>query len=81
MYVQVVHKVQQMFQGEKINSTEKRSVLHVALRMPKGKQLKVGGEDVVAEVHKVLDQIKDFSNKIRNGEALYIDFPGLCAHV
>lgn len=63
----VVDKVQQMFQGEKINSTEKRSVLHVALRMPKGKQLKVGGEDVVAEVHKVLDQIKDFSNKIRNG--------------
>lgn len=63
----VVDKVQQMFQGEKINSTEKRSVLHVALRMPKGKQLKVGGEDVVAEVHKVLDQIKEFSNKIRNG--------------
>lgn len=63
----VVDKVQQMFQGEKINSTEKRSVLHVALRMPKGKQLKVGGEDVVAEVHKVLHQIKDFSNKIRNG--------------
>lgn len=63
----VVDKVQKMFQGEKINSTEKRSVLHVALRMPKGKQLKVGGEDVVAEVHKVLDQIKEFSNKIRNG--------------
>lgn len=57
-----------MFSGEKINSTEKRSVLHVALRMPKGKQLKVGDKDVVAEVHKVLDQIKDFSNKIRNGE-------------
>ena len=56
-----------MFAGEKINITERRSVLHTALRMPRGKQLKVDGQDVVADVHAVLDRIKTFTDKVRNG--------------
>ncbi|CDI80540.1 glucose-6-phosphate isomerase, putative [Eimeria acervulina] len=63
----VAEKVQAMFKGEKINITEGRSVLHVALRMPKGEKLQVDGADVVSEVHQVLDRIKTFSEKIRNG--------------
>lgn len=69
VYVQVGEKVQRMFSGAKINSTENRSVLHTALRAPKNHKLMVDGEDVVAEVHAVLDQIKSFSEKIRSGEA------------
>ncbi|HXW80154.1 MAG TPA: glucose-6-phosphate isomerase, partial [Acidimicrobiales bacterium] len=57
-----------MFAGEKINVSEGRSVLHVALRMPKGTSLIVDGVDVVAEVHRVLDQMAVFANKIRSGE-------------
>jgi glucose-6-phosphate isomerase len=57
-----------MFAGEKINVSEGRSVLHVALRMPRGTSLIVDGVDVVAEVHQVLDQMADFANKIRSGE-------------
>jgi glucose-6-phosphate isomerase len=57
-----------MFAGEKINVSEGRSVLHVALRMPKGTSLIVDGVDVVAEVHTVLDQMAGFANKIRSGE-------------
>ncbi len=57
-----------MFAGEKINVSEGRSVLHVALRMPKGTSLVVDGVDVVAEVHRVLDQMAVFANKIRSGE-------------
>lgn len=64
---QVESKVREMFKGDKINKTENRSVLHVALRMPKGETLEVDGVEVVAEVHKVLNQIREFSNKIRNG--------------
>jgi glucose-6-phosphate isomerase len=56
-----------MFAGERINTSENRSVLHVALRMPKGTSLIVDGTDVVAEVHKVLGQMTDFANKIRSG--------------
>ena len=56
-----------MFAGEKINITERRSVLHTALRMPRGKQLKVDGQDVNADVHAVLDRIKVFTDKVRNG--------------
>ena len=63
----MAEKVQAMFKGEKINITEGRSVLHVALRMPKGEKLQVDGADVVSEVHQVLDRIKTFSEKIRNG--------------
>jgi glucose-6-phosphate isomerase len=57
-----------MFRGEKINITENRAVLHVALRAPKGTQIKVDGIDVVPEVHAVLDKMAAFSNRVRSGE-------------
>ncbi len=56
-----------MFAGERINVSENRSVLHVALRMPKGASLIVDGVDVVAQVHEVLDRMADLANKIRSG--------------
>jgi glucose-6-phosphate isomerase len=57
-----------MFAGERINVSENRSVLHVALRMPKGASLVVDGTDVVAEVHEVLDRMAGFATRIRSGE-------------
>jgi glucose-6-phosphate isomerase len=57
-----------MFAGEKINVSEHRSVLHVALRMPKGSSLIVDGTDVVAQVHEVLDRMRAFADRIRSGE-------------
>src|SRR5271155_5671764 len=57
-----------MFSGEKINVTENRAVLHVALRAPKGEKIVVDGEDVVPAVHEVLDKMAAFSNRIRSGE-------------
>jgi glucose-6-phosphate isomerase len=57
-----------MFRGEKINVTENRAVLHVALRAPKGTQIKVDGVDVVPEVYAVLDKMAAFSNRLRSGE-------------
>src|SRR5215831_16960669 len=57
-----------MFAGERINVSENRSVLHVALRMPKGTSLVVDGTDVVAEVHQVLDRMARFATRIRSGE-------------
>jgi glucose-6-phosphate isomerase len=57
-----------MFRGEKINITEKRAVLHVALRAPEGETILVDGQDVVPEVHTVLDKMSSFSNRIRSGE-------------
>ena len=57
-----------MFRGEKINVTEKRAVLHVALRAPRGQSIVVDGENVVPQVHAVLDKMADFSNRVRNGE-------------
>jgi glucose-6-phosphate isomerase len=57
-----------MFAGERINVSENRSVLHVALRMPKGSSLVVDGTDVVAEVHEVLDRMRAFAGRIRSGE-------------
>jgi glucose-6-phosphate isomerase len=57
-----------MFRGEKINITENRAVLHVALRAPRGMQIKVDGVDVVPEVHAVLDKMAAFSNRVRSGE-------------
>ena len=57
-----------MFRGDKINVSEHRSVLHVALRMPKGTALVVDGVDVVAEVHDVLDRMAAFADRIRSGE-------------
>ncbi len=56
-----------MFSGERINVSENRSVLHVALRMPRGSQLVVDGKDVVAEVHDVLDRMGEFANRVRSG--------------
>jgi glucose-6-phosphate isomerase len=61
-------RTEAMFQGERINVSENRSVLHVALRMPKGDSLVVDGVDVVAEVHDVLDRMSAFSERIRSGE-------------
>jgi glucose-6-phosphate isomerase len=57
-----------MFSGEKINITEKRAVLHVALRAPKGEKILVDGEDVVPAVHEVLDRMSAFSDRVRSGE-------------
>jgi len=57
-----------MFRGDPINVSEHRAVLHVALRMPKGSSLMVGGVDVVAQVHEVLDRMADFAERIRSGE-------------
>jgi glucose-6-phosphate isomerase len=56
-----------MFRGEKINVTEKRAVLHVALRAPKGETILVDGENVVPAVHAVLDKMAAFSERIRSG--------------
>jgi len=57
-----------MFAGEPINVSEHRSVLHVALRMPKGSSLVVDGTDVVAEVHEVLEAMADFAGRVRSGQ-------------
>ncbi|GAA4587533.1 glucose-6-phosphate isomerase [Planotetraspora phitsanulokensis] len=57
-----------MFGGERINTSEKRSVLHVALRMPRDAELVVDGADVVAEVHEVLDRMAEFARHVRSGQ-------------
>jgi glucose-6-phosphate isomerase len=64
----VAERRDMMFRGDRINVSENRSVLHVALRMPKGSSLVVDGVDVVAEVHEVLDRMTDFARRIRSGE-------------
>jgi glucose-6-phosphate isomerase len=56
-----------MLRGERINVSENRPVLHVALRMPKGSTLVVDGVDVVAQVHEVLDRMSDFAHRVRSG--------------
>jgi glucose-6-phosphate isomerase len=61
-------RIDAMFRGEKINVTEKRAVLHVALRAPEGASILVDGENVVPQVHAVLGKMTDFSNRVRNGE-------------
>jgi glucose-6-phosphate isomerase len=61
-------KIDSMFRGDKINVTEKRAVLHVALRAPRDTSIMVDGENVVPEVHAVLDKMADFSNRLRSGE-------------
>jgi Phosphoglucose isomerase len=58
-------KIDAMFRGEKINTTENRAVLHVALRAPKGATIIVDGKNVVPEVHAVLDKMADFANRLR----------------
>jgi len=61
-------RIDAMFRGEKINVTEKRAVLHVALRAPKGTSIMVDGKNVVPEVHRVLDKMAEFADRIRSGE-------------
>ena len=61
-------RTEAMFRGDRINTTENRSVLHVALRMPRGRSLIVDGVDVVAEVHETLDRMAAFAERIRSGE-------------
>jgi glucose-6-phosphate isomerase len=60
-------RIDAMFRGEKINVSEKRAVLHVALRAPRGTSILVDGENVVPEVHAVLDRMADFANRVRSG--------------
>src|SRR6201984_1094407 len=61
-------RIDAMFRGEKINTTEKRAVLHVALRAPKEASIVVDGENVVPQVHAVLDKMASFSDRIRSGD-------------
>jgi glucose-6-phosphate isomerase len=60
-------RIDAMFRGEKINITESRAALHVALRAPRGATILVDGENVVPHVHAVLDKMADFSNRVRSG--------------
>src|ERR1035438_8659920 len=60
-------RIKAMFRGEKINITENRAVLHVALRAPKGAQIFVDGKNVVPEVHAVLDKMAKFADRVRSG--------------
>jgi glucose-6-phosphate isomerase len=60
-------RIDAMFRGEKINITENRAVLHVALRAPKGESIIVDGQDVVPPVHAVLDKMAAFSDRVRSG--------------
>ncbi len=60
-------RIDAMFSGEKINITEKRAVLHTALRAPKGASILVDGKNVVPEVHSVLDKMAAFSDRVRSG--------------
>ncbi len=61
-------RTEAMFRGEKINVTENRAVLHVALRAPRGASIVVDGENVVPKVHAVLDKMAGFCNRVRSGE-------------
>jgi len=61
-------EVQRLLSGERINSTEDRSVLHTALRLPKGEKLHIDGEEIVASIHEVADHAASFVNKVRNKE-------------
>ena len=60
-------RIEAMFRGEKINITENRAVLHVALRAPKGSRILVDGKNVVPDVHAVLDKMQAFSKRVRSG--------------
>jgi glucose-6-phosphate isomerase len=60
-------RIDAMFRGDKINRTEDRAVLHIALRAPRNSSLVVDGENVVPHVHEVLDRMADFAARVRNG--------------
>ncbi len=62
------NRIDAMFRGDKINVTEQRAVLHIALRAPRDQVIVVDGQNVVPEVHAVLDKMAVFSNRVRNGE-------------
>jgi glucose-6-phosphate isomerase len=64
----VRERIDAMFAGEPINSTERRAVLHVALRAPRSESIVVDGRDVVPDVYQVLDRMSAFADRIRNGE-------------
>jgi len=61
-------RIDAMFRGDKINITEQRAVLHVALRAPRDQSIVVDGENVVPQVHTVLDKMANFSDRVRSGE-------------
>src|SRR5215471_4697683 len=61
-------RIDAMFRGERINVTENRAVLHVALRAPKGASIIVDGSNVVPEVHAVLGKMADFADRVRSGQ-------------
>src|SRR6266481_4461620 len=61
-------RIAAMFRGDKINITEKRAVLHTALRAPRDASIVVDGENVVPKVHAVIDRMADFANRVRSGE-------------
>src|SRR5258706_8234612 len=60
-------RIDAMFRGDKINVTEQRAVLHIALRAPRGQSIVVDGQDVVPQVHAVLDRMPDFATRVRDG--------------
>jgi glucose-6-phosphate isomerase len=60
-------RIDAMFRGERINRTENRAVLHIALRAPRGASISVDGKNVVPEVHEVLDRMTDFADQVRSG--------------
>ncbi len=64
----LVSRIEEMFSGARINTTEDRAVLHVALRARRGTRIEVDGRDVVADVHAVLDRMASFSERVRSGE-------------
>ncbi|MEJ2696440.1 MAG: glucose-6-phosphate isomerase [Candidatus Sulfobium sp.] len=64
----LAERIEAMFRGDKINLTEKRAALHTALRAPRDETILVDGENVVPDVHAVLDRMADFSNSVRSGE-------------
>ena len=64
----IQERIDAMFRGDKINVTENRAVLHVALRAPRDASIAVDGENVVPKVHAVIDQMTEFANRVRSGE-------------
>src|SRR5512133_35652 len=61
-------RIDAMFRGDKINVTENRAVLHVALRAPRGASILVDGQNVVPQVHAVLDEMTKFADRVRSGQ-------------
>src|SRR4051794_32326333 len=64
---ELARKIDLVFRGEKVNLTEERAALHIALRAPRGASIVVDGENVVVQVHAVLDRMADFTSRVRSG--------------